>query len=170
MSGDKNDNKSTGKKVVTRGGGLPMSPFAEMDRMFDTFFSGWPRGWLRPSAHDWPAWGEHAPFEGRTPKVDVIDRDHELVVRAELPGVRKEDLDVTMSDSSITIRASTHYEDKEEKGEYYRSEMSRGEFSRTVGLPAKVHGKDTRATFKDGILELVLPKDEESRRHTVKVE
>lgn len=147
-----------------------MSPFEEMDRMFDTFFGGRPRGWFHPLSH-WPQWGTlPAPFEGRTPKVDVIDRDNEVVVKAELPGVKKEDLDVSVGDNSVTIRACTKQESKEEKENYYRSEISRGEFTRTVGLPAAVDAEKAKAKFSDGLLELTLPKVNGAKRRSVKVD
>lgn len=146
-----------------------MSPFEEMDRMFDAFFGPRSRGWLSP--FHVPSFGElPAPFEGRTPKVDVIDRDHEVVVKAELPGVKKEDLDVTVGDNSITIRATTRQESKEEKENYYRSEISSGSFMRTVGLPAAVDADKAKARFADGVLEMTLPKVEEAKRRNVKIE
>lgn len=148
-----------------------MSPFEEMDRMFDAFFGGRRHGWLSPFASRWPGFGElPAPFEGRTPKVDVIDRDHEVVVKAELPGVKKEDLDVTLGDNSVTIRATTRQETKEEKENYYRSEISSGSFMRTVGLPAAVDAEKAKAKFADGVLEMTLPKVEGAKRRNVKIE
>lgn len=167
--------KEKEKKMAKAGEAAPakasraVTPFEEMDRMFDAFFGPRSRGWLSP--FHWPSLGElPAPFEGRTPKVDVIDRDHEVVVKAELPGVKKEDLDVTVGDNSVTIRASTRQESKEEKENYYRCEISRGEFSRTVGLPAAVDAGKAKAKFADGVLEMTLPKIEEAKRRTVKVD
>ena len=145
-----------------------MSPFEEMERMFDNYFS---RGWLRPFSMEWPSFPKGAaPFEGKTPKVDVIDRDNEVMVKAELPGVDKKDLDVTVTQNTVTIKGSTSHEEKEEKGDYYRCELSRGSYSRTLSLPADVDEEKTKARFKDGILELTLPKVKKSKRHTVKVE
>lgn len=147
-----------------------ISPFEEMERMFESFF---PRGWMRPHRWDWPAWGELAKsFEERmpTPRVDVIDRDEDILVRAEVPGVDKKDLDISMTDNTVTIKGSTSKEEKEEKGDYYRSEISRGAFSRTVALPAYVDSDGAKASFKDGVLELILPKVEKSKRRTIKVD
>jgi HSP20 family protein len=79
-------------------------------------------------------------------------------------------LDVSMTDDAVTLRASIRHEEKEEKGEYYRREMSRGEFQRTLRLPAAVKGEQAKATFKDGILELVLPKMEQAKRKTIRIE
>lgn len=149
-----------------RQGGL-MSPFEEMERMMEGFV---PRGWLRPG-WEWPSWARvPMPFEGRMPKVDVIDREDEVVVKAELPGVDKKDLEVSMTDNAVTVRGSTSREEKEEKGDYFRSEIARGSFSRTIPLPAEVNGDKARAQFKDGILELTLPKLEKSKRRSIKVE
>jgi HSP20 family protein len=156
----------------TVGGG--MVPFEDMDRWFsevsrrfDDLFS---QRWLSPFERFFPSFpGVKVPFEGRMPKVDVIDRETEIVIRGELPGVAKDDLEVSMTDDAVTILASTRHEEKEEKGEYRRRELSRGEFQRVVALPAAVKGEEAKASFKDGILELVLPKVARSDR-TIKVE
>lgn len=142
--------------------------FTELSRRFDDLFSS---RWSSPFERVFPSFPElKAPFEGRFPKLDVIDRDAEFVIRGELPGVAKDDLDVSMTDDSVTIRASTQHEEKEEKGKYYRRELSRGEFQRVVPLPAAVKGEEAKATFKDGILELVLPKAAPAKRKAIKVE
>ena len=92
------------------------------------------------------------------PRVDVIDREDELVVRAETPGIDKDDLEVSVSEGSVTIKGATRREEKEEKGEYHRCEIMRGTFSRSVALPAEVDADAAQATFKDGVLELTPPK------------
>ena len=144
-----------------------LTPWEEMDRMFEGMFPRWPS----PTRWQWPAWGEPAASrEGRMPKVDVIDRETEVLVRAELPGVDKKDLDVTMSDNTVTIKARTQHEEKEEKGDYYRCEISRGSFMRTLALPGEVDSDKAKAAFKDGILELTIPKTDKARKHSVKVE
>ena len=144
-----------------------LSPFEEMDRMFEDYFS---RGWMRPFRWEWPSLGEMAkPFEGKMPKVDVIERDDEVVVKAELPGVEKKDLDVSVTENSVTIKGTTSHEAKEEKGDYYRCEISRGAYARTVALPSYVDADKAKASFKDGVLELKLPKVEKSKRRTVEV-
>jgi HSP20 family protein len=140
------------KALAPRGGGLVA--FEEMDRWFDEVA----RRWL-------------SPFEGRMPQVDMFDRETEIVIRAALPGVAKEDLELSMTDDeTVTIRASTRREAKEGKGEYYRRELSQGEFQRTLRLPVAVKGVEAKATFKDGILELVLPKVEQAKSKKIKVE
>lgn len=161
--------KKVGKQDIQKAQpARPMSPFEAMDQMFESYF---PRGWMRPFHMEWPSLSEGlAPFEGKSPKVDVIDRDKEVIVKAELPGVDKKDVDVTVTNNTVTIKATTSHEEKEEKGDYYRCEMSRGSFARTVMLPADVAEDKAKAKFKDGVLELTLPKIKESKRHTVKVD
>lgn len=145
----------------------PLSPFDEFDQWFEDFV---PRGWMQPFfRRGWP--DMEAAFGAKMPKVDVIDREGELVIRAELPGVDKDNLDVSLSDNMLTLRAHTQHEKKEEeKGHFHRREISRGEFQRTLRLPANVEGDKTTATFKDGVLELVAPKTTASKRQTIKVD
>ena len=145
-----------------------LAGFEDMERWFDEMFT---RRWMRPFRWGFPEFPElPSVFQGRYPKVDVIDREAEIIIRAELPGVKKEDLDVSMAEKSVTIRATTSHEQKEEKGEYFRREMSRGEFQRTLALPDNVNEEEIQATFKDGILELKMPKTEASKRRSITVE
>ncbi len=145
-----------------------LSPFEEMDRMFDSLFGRtWPRSWMQPLM---PSWPEMPSISMRMPKVDVIDRDDAVLVRAEVSGVKKEDLEISVGDDTVTIRGCTRHEEKEEKADYYRSEISRGEFSRTVTLPCSVDSDKSTAKLENGLLELTLPKLEKSKRHTIKVE
>ena len=144
-----------------------MGSFEEMDRLFDNFMR---RGWMRPWRFEWPSFPELTTLESKMPKVDVVERDNEIVVRAEVPGVDKKDLDVSVSDNAVTIKGSTRHEEKEEKGDYYRHEISAGAFSRMVVLPANVDGSRAKANFKDGMLERTLPKVEKAKRHSIKLD
>lgn len=140
------------------------SLFDEFDRMFP---SAWPtRAW--PAR--WPDWSEFANLQGRMPPVDVIDREKEVIVRAEVPGVSKDELDVTVTDSTLTLRGEYRKEEKEEKGEYYRSETCYGGFSRTLNLPADVDAAKAKAKFENGIVEITLPKVAATKRRSIKVE
>jgi HSP20 family protein len=134
----------------------------ELERIFDSLLSR-----FRPLRRDWPSL--RMPFEGRGPKIDVIERDDDIVVKAELPGVDKKDLDVSVTDNSVTIKASTRRETKEEKGDYYRQEISSGYVTRTVGLPSAVDATRATAELKDGVLQLTLGKVEKSKRKRVEV-
>ncbi len=142
-----------------------MSPFEEMEQMFERMF---PRGWMRPLSWARPLWGD---LTGElTPRADVVDRDDEILVRAELPGVDKKDLDVSMTENSVTIKGCTRREEKEEKGEYCRCEIMHGAFTRTIALPAEVDDARAKAVFKDGLLELTIPKREKAKRHSIAIQ
>ena len=154
------------KDEVSRTATHLMNPFEEMERLFEATFPG---AWMRPWR--WPAFNEMAaPFEGRMPKVDVIDREDEVLVRAELPGVNKDDIEISLTDHTVMIKGMTCKEEKEEEGNYCRRETMRGEFSRTVTLPADVNTEKASAKFKEGILELVMPKSERANRRSIKVQ
>ena len=144
-----------------------VDPFTEMERIFEGFF---PRGRSRPSRWDLLNWPATAEYEAKIPRVDVIERDAEVLVRAELPGVTKDKLDISLTDDSVTLKATTEREEKEEKGDFYRCEISRGTFTRTLTLPAAINAELAKATFKDGILELTLPKLAQAKRRNIKVE
>lgn len=145
-----------------------LASFDELDNLFNQLKS---RDWMH-SFH-WPdAVQSHIPMfaEGKIPKVDILDRDKDIFIRAELPGVEKKDLDISMTDNTVTIKACTCYENKEEKSDYYRSEIAQGQYARTVGLPADVDIEQTKTSFKDGLLELTVPKLERSQRRSIKIE
>jgi len=146
-----------------------LAPWDEMERMIEEFM---PRGWMRPFRGGWGRMGELAPFEGRWPRMDVQDRESDVLVRAELPGVTKDDLDISVSEGSVTIKASSRREKEEgeAEGEYYRREIASGAFARTVALPADVDADKARARFADGVLELTLPKREAAQRKRIQVE
>lgn len=162
-----NENKEDKKEIKKVEPAHALTQFEEMERMFDKYFS---KGWMHPFHFDWPSFSGVKPFEGKTPSVDVIDRDDDIIVKAELPGVDKKDLDISVTENTVTIKGTTSHEEKEEKGDYYRCEMSRGSYSRTLSLPADVDEKKSKAKFKNGVLELTLPKLKKSKRHTVKVD
>jgi len=171
MANDKKTEVATSEKGNAVQKVSPMraiTPFEEMERMMESFF---PRSWLRPFLLERPFMSElKLPFEGKLPRVDVIDRDAEVLVRAEVPGVDKKDLEISVSENTVTINGKTSHEEKEEKGNYYRCEVSRGAFTRMVALPSDVDADKAKTTFKDGILELTLPKVTKSKRQTIKIE
>lgn len=139
----------------------PLSMFEEMERMLENMV---PQRWMRPFRM------EHALMGEALPQIDIIDRDDSIMVRAALPGVDKKDLEVSTTHQTLTLRGSTQKETKEEKGEYFRHEISRGNFLRTVTLPAVVDESRIKARFKDGLLEVTLPKLESAKRHTINIE
>ncbi|QEM80276.1 Hsp20/alpha crystallin family protein [Halomonas binhaiensis] len=144
-----------------------ISPFREFDRLIDRFFD---HEWRHPLRWEQSLLDGLATAGPRIPKVDVIDRDAEVVLRAEVPGMAREDLEVSVTDSTVTIKGESHKEAKEESGDYYRCEMSHGSVARTVSLPCEVDANKAEARFKDGILELTLPKTKEAHRRTLKIQ
>jgi HSP20 family protein len=128
----------------------------EMDRVFDDF--GFGRGWLSPrfgfgrapgrSTTDWQAW---------VPDIEVFHRNNELVVRADLPGLSKDDVKVEVSEGQITIQGERKREHEEEREGVYRSERSYGSFRRVISIPEGAMTDQAKATFKDGVLEITMP-------------
>lgn len=164
----KESQKHTGKEVKSTEPMHALSPFDEWDRLYENIF---PRQWLRSANWEWPRFPDLTSQLGSNmPRVDVIDRDKELLVRAELPGVEKDAIDISMTDTSVTIKARTQHEQKEEKGDYYRREISRGVFARTVTLPSEVDTDKAKANFSNGLLEITIPKEEKSRRRPIKID
>jgi len=127
-----------------------------MDRLFEDAF-------LRPG---WfaPAWGAAEMLP-----VDVYETGDRLIVKAAVPGVKPEEIDVTVTGDLLTIKGEFKQEEKVEKGSYLRQERRYGNFCRQVGLPAGVNADKTKATFEDGVLTLEMPKIEAVKAKTVKV-
>jgi len=133
----------------------------DMDRIFDEIFSPLPRRRR--------TWGEKPETAPIVPNVEIYDRKNEIVFRAELPGVKKEDIDLSITKDSLTLKGEIKKEEETETA-YYVSEISYGSFARTVALPVEVESEKAKATFKNGILELVLPKQEEAKPKEIKIE
>lgn len=143
---------------------VPFRPIAMLDEVERMFESLMPHSWLRP-------WRMETSMLAETiPQIDVIEQDDKILVRAALPGVTKDDLEVSCTDHTVTIRGCTRKETKEEQGEYFRREIRAGSFLRTVTLPAAVDESRIKAMFKDGLLEVSLPKREGAKRHAINIE
>jgi HSP20 family protein len=95
---------------------------------------------------------------GEGPSIEMSQTEDTLVIRAALPGVNPEDLDISVTSDSLTIRGKKIEESVENKGHYRRIETRSGSFSRTVPLPCRVKVDGIQATFKDGVLNMVMPK------------
>lgn len=144
-----------------------LSPFDDMDREFESLFR---RGWRHPLLGGFNDWQGEPAFEGKVPSVDVIDQDDQVLIKAELPGIDKKDVDISVTDETVSIKAKTSSEKEEEKGDYYRREISQGSYERVLAIPANVDSSKAKAKFRDGMLELSLPKTEKSNRKKVTVE
>jgi HSP20 family protein len=108
-------------------------------------------------------------LSGRTPALDVFEDTEHFIVKAELPGMKKEDIDVSLHDGSLSISGERKSETKHEEAEIYRAERFFGRFQRTVALPATIVADKIRAQYKDGILTVTLPKTEEAKPKQIDV-
>ncbi len=142
---------------------------APLARSMEEFLEDFPpRRWMEtfePFGWKWPMTFDME----RTFRVDMLDRDKELVVRAELPGVEKDDIEVTISGDRLMIEAEREFEEEEKKETFYRHEMGYGQMMRTIVLPVDIDLEHIEAELKDGILSVKLPKVEAAERHTIKV-
>ncbi|BAT72247.1 HSP20 family protein [Thermosulfidibacter takaii ABI70S6] len=131
----------------------------EIDRMFDEFFS----------EERFPAlFGTQEGFV--FPALDVYDEDDKIIVKAELPGVSKDDIEIVVRDNELTIKGEKKKEEEVKEENYYYSERSFGKFVRTIRLPVEIKADEVKARFKNGILEIELPKVEEARPKEIKVQ
>jgi HSP20 family protein len=122
----------------------------ELDSVFDNFGLG--RSWLAPRSRS-----AQGGVEMWAPQLEISQQNNELVVRADLPGLKKDDVSVDVTDSEITISGERHKEEETERGGVYRSERSYGSFSRTVRLPEGAMTDQAKASFRDGVLEIRMP-------------
>jgi HSP20 family protein len=153
-------NKDKGSKIVKTKPSQILSPFEEMEREFDSMLQ---RRGLFPFHF-------RSAFEGKSPSVDMVDQKDSILIKAELPGVDKKDLDVSVTENTVTIKGKTSSEKKEEKGNYYRREISSGSYERVLTIPANVDSSKAKAKFRDGLLELTIPKTGKSKGTKVNVE
>ena len=123
-------------------------PLSEVNRVFDDMFGSLMR---RPGsqqrAQQLTAWA---------PAIDVVTKDSDLVIRAELPGVKQEDVDITLQDNVLTISGDRKVEQEEEQGGYYVRERRYGSFSRNLILPQGTDESKVRARYEDGVLEVTV--------------
>jgi HSP20 family protein len=134
-----------------------LSPFGALQREIDRLFADFTRGWQSPGVPD------------LTPRMDVTERDGEIELTAELPGLEEKDVEVTLVDNVLTIRGEKKAE-KEEKDQNRRIvERSYGAFSRSLELPAGIKPDDIIATMKNGVLTVKLPKTAQIRAEPAKI-
>jgi HSP20 family protein len=126
----------------------PFSLLGEMDRRFEGAVSATPT-WV--------------------PRVDAFDREKELVIRVELPGVKPEDVDITVEDRTLTISGKRQFEETEEQTGYHRREIFTGEFKRTLLLPEGLNAEEVNARAENGMLSVTIPRRPELLPRKVKV-
>lgn len=131
----------------------PFSDFAELRHRLDQAFRDLSDG----AQHGW------------TPSVDLVRRDDALVLRADIPGIKPDDVKIEVEDNVLTV-SGEHREETEEKKEHYmRRERRFGSFSRSMILPRGVTAEDVRATTEDGVLEVTIPVPKATEKQQVKV-
>lgn len=114
--------------------------------------------------------GEEVSNRAWAPAVDVRETDESLTLFVDLPGVTREDVDITVENRTLTLRGERKFEKDVERDNYHRIERAYGQFARTFTLPTNVRTDDVKATFADGVLTLVLPKAEESKPRKIAIQ
>ncbi len=127
-----------------------------IDRMFDEFLARRARRALGPM--EWE------------PAVEMFESDGEVVVRAELPNIDPKQVDITVTEDTITLRGETKHEEEQKGRNYYYRELQYGAFTRTLRLPVPAKGTEAKAVYKDGVLEVRIPKSERVKPVPVKVQ
>jgi HSP20 family protein len=126
----------------------------QMNRLFeDTFFRG----------------GDEAALTAWAPSVDIYETEHELVLRADLPGLEEKDIDLRLENNMLTIRGERQFDKSVKEENFLRVERTFGAFSRSFALPNTVNPDAVKAEYKSGVLTVTLPKREESKPRQVKI-
>ncbi|MFW6123249.1 MAG: Hsp20/alpha crystallin family protein [Thermodesulfobacteriota bacterium] len=128
----------------------------EMDRLWDEYFGAGRRG-LQPLEEAW------------LPAVDVSESEDKITVKAEIPGLEAKDIDISMSGDTLTIKGEKKSEKEEKEENYHVVERSYGSFRRAMKLPALVDADQVEATYKNGVLTVVLPKKEEVKPKAIEI-
>jgi HSP20 family protein len=157
------------KSLTTQKPAEIMPQTHEMERWFDRMVEDF---WRRPfpslprPERWWPA---ETGMIMRMPAVDVYDEKDDVVIKAEIPGLSKEDLSVQVTDSTLTIKGEKKREEEVKEDNYYRCERSFGSFTRAVALPCDVKADQVKASFKNGVLDVRMPKTEEAKKKAITV-
>jgi len=141
----------------------------EVDRLLNDFLRGYWHVPFRESVVDVePYWRGEISF-GATPAVDVVDKDDGYKVTAELPGVEQQDVDIRFADGTLTIEGQKQQEQEDERQDHFLSERRYGAFHRSFRVPNGVDADKIEASFKSGVLTVMLPKTAEARRKQKKI-
>ncbi len=153
--------KGESRELAPSGRETWLSPFREMERIFNEVMGGRKRPF-------WPSWSVLE--EVAAPAVDMFEEKNHIVLKAEMPGMKKEDIEVNISDHMVTISGEKKKEEKVERKDYYRVERSSGYFRRSFTLPENAETGRSKAKFQDGVLEIRIPKSEEAKEKKQKVQ
>ena len=145
----------------------PFALLRQMTSELDRAFEAWP-------SFRWPAFHAQPVLEAAAwiPGIDVFERDNRLITKVDLPGLKKEDVKVEITDGHLAISGERKRETEEKKEHFYRSEREYGSFYRAVPLPEGVKLEDVKATFADGVLEVSvpLPAKTETKVRTIEIQ
>jgi len=154
--------RRNGDRALTR---WEADPFRDLWREVDRLFERFGRmTWLEPFEEGL------APFRSFAPAVDVSETDDEVHVTAELPGLEKDDIEISVEDDSLVLSGEKKEEEERRGKGYYRCERYYGSFNRRIPLPCEVQSDRAEATFKNGVLTVRIPKTEEARRKHRKIQ
>ncbi len=134
-------------------------PFEEMQRVMDRFFEEFPK--------IWPATISNEMF---TPAVDISETDKSYEFEIELPGMKREDVQIEVNDGILTVSGEKQEEKQEDKKGYKKIERSYGKFERSFSLPADIDDKNISAKFENGLLNISIPKSPEAKSAKRKIE
>jgi HSP20 family protein len=164
---EKKEKKELAKVESTKA----LSPFQEMERRFQEMERRFEDLFRKPFSL-LPSWMPRLrmhEIEEVSPSMDIFTEGDDVVVKAELPGMKKEDINVSLTKDTITISGEKKKEEKIEKKDYYSFERSYGSFKRSFSLPSEVQTEKASAKFKNGVLEIRIPKTEEAKKKEKKV-
>jgi HSP20 family protein len=157
MTQGQNPNQGQSPKTEIQRPAAPATPLSlmsrmmnDMDRFFDDFGFGralWPRGMDQMSAGG----------SSFTPKIDIFEKDGKLTVHADLPGIKQDDVKVSVEEGMLTIAGQRQHQHEHEQGGVYRCEREYGSFRRRIALPEGVNPDSIQATFEQGVLEVTMP-------------
>jgi HSP20 family protein len=140
----------------------------EIDRLFEDFNLGWPRPSGRTVFDVEPFWRGEISW-AKVPAVDIVEKEKEYEITAELPGMEEKNIDVKFADGILTIRGEKKEEKEEKKKDYYLSERHFGSFQRSFQVPEGVDADKIDASFKNGVLTVILPKSPEAQKREKKI-
>ena len=139
----------------------PIRELDEIERHFEDLFS---QSFL-------PIWRRMPVKDGEwIPAIDIFEKNDKFVVKAELPGMKQEDIDISISGNNLIVKGKKSTETEVKEQDYYRSERSYGSFFRSIPLPSTVDQKKIEATYEDGVLEISVPKTAEVKQNKIKVQ
>ena len=141
----------------------PFRDLANLQERMNRMFEESHRGLGRANPEDWALGGSWAPV------VDIYEHEGSIVLKAELPGIESKDVDIRLENNVLTLRGERKYDNEVKQENYHRVERAYGSFSRSFTLPSIVDQEKIKAEYKDGVLELTLPKREEAKPKQISI-